>query len=303
MSQEEICLAKIKSKGFSELQAKAIHKSNEEALKKKLASVKPNILVQIPLATISADETDNELSSLFSSSAFNSRSTSTYSNSKSYASIEGIRVERQNDKFESFIFNEQIKSHIPYSPTSCVEHTQKSASMELLLSQQRARHGMDMYDIITMQSRSDLDLLMSQGSSYDEAVLIIFDNYTSHFEPPPAKPQQDQENQHKTFGLKSQSMDAYHQSSRPFTVLRTVSESPRRVGRNRSTSNAVETDITTTSPSLWELCEEERDARERSSRPVSLSRRNPFAQGRVVCNPPTPTSGKISSRKSFSSKQ
>lgn len=302
MSEEEICIAKIKSKGFSDQQARAIHKLNEEAIKKKSAFTKPIISLQIPLETTSADETDDELSSLFSSSsAFNSRSTSTYSNSKSYASMDGsgLRVEKQNDKFDSFIFNDQIKSYTPYSPTSNI---QKSASIELLLSQQRARHGMDMYDIITMQSRSELDSLMSQGSSYDEAVLIIFDNYTSHFEPPSKSPP-DQEKQHKTFGLKSQSMDAYHQSSRPFTVLRTVSESPRRVGRNRSTSNAVETDITTTSPSLWELCEEERDARERSSRPVSLSRRNPFAQGRVVCNPPTPTSGKISSRKSFSSKQ
>eukprot|EP01034_Spumella_vulgaris_P033129 gene33129-40881_t len=193
----------------------------------------------------------------------------------------GIRVERLN-KPDSFIFD-QIKSHIPYSPTSCTENTQKSASMELLLSQQRAKHGIDMYDNITMQNRSELDSLIAHGTSYDEAVLMMFDNYTTHFDE--EEPEVETQTEQPFSGLKSQSMDAYC-PNRPFKATRALSDSPRG-NRLRSKTAAGQQDCVDnynqiSKSSSRDLDEEERDNRERCSRPVSLSRRNPFAQGRTA---------------------
>eukprot|EP01034_Spumella_vulgaris_P026469 gene26469-33049_t len=54
-----------------------------------------------------------------------------------------------------------------------------ASSVELLLSLQIAKYGISMYDILTPARKNEMKIYIQQGNTYDEAALIVFQEYVS----------------------------------------------------------------------------------------------------------------------------
>jgi hypothetical protein len=190
-------------------------------------------------------------------------------------------------------------------------------SIDILLALQKAKHGISMYDIITPSSLKQIHFLMkSQHLSHDEAALILFEKFTANFQRSVSHNQDDgDENEDRSTAL---SMDLKCLSLDSFAVTPEPPVTPRQHYTDKSRSMG----LTIKPPEYIHHHHHHKESKkkdkkqqqdedepktycrtnsENSMSPVgygggkiispsshktsSLSKRNPFAQDRVVASP------------------
>eukprot|EP01034_Spumella_vulgaris_P033130 gene33130-40882_t len=182
----------------------------------------------------------------------------------------------------------------------------------MLLSLQKAKHGISMYDIITPASLRRINSLMkSQGMTYDEAAMILFDKFTSNFQQSVHHSQdedEDDEMRPTISDLKCHSHDSFtaQQQQQVQQALPTPAPSrsrPHYTDKARSEGLTIKPSLEKTyrgkpvPPPQETEKTYSRTSSENSMSPTSpppsgdrgktssLSKRNPFAKDRVVASP------------------
>jgi uncharacterized DUF497 family protein len=304
-SHEDIHIKKIMSRGFSFSKAKKIHDCNlANDLKK---SNKEKRLIQVgSFNSVVASTNMEEVKTTRSSS------TSSYGTADPKAYDEDftttLLVDYQFSPVNNYIANDNNRS---------------STGTDLLVALQKAKYGICMYDILTKENEKDVQKLMKQGSSFDEAAVILFEKFTSALQcvsddcnSPDYYYAHSSElsDSLKRMSSRSDQMDMHRLSSnsrseydgtkrlssnsdrttpsllssppRPTSSPRPTPERIASLERPRAASNAISR---TSSQGRMTSTPSPQPAVAVSSRPVSLSRRNPFMQGRTVFVESSPT--------------
>jgi hypothetical protein len=187
---DDMTIKLIMTKGFSNQQAQLIQEKNIAAASKKRnqtafqGSIKnENVFTKASSIHADVDEATSASSSV-NDSISNSSSLDQYNLSEQ--DIPNISTKLKSD------FNLHIDTSLPVEITRVISTPRSdtnilqqypegynASSVELLLSLQIAKYGLSMHDIITPARGAEMKTLMQLGNSYDEAALILFQEYVS----------------------------------------------------------------------------------------------------------------------------
>ncbi len=82
-----------------------------------------------------------------------------------------MECDREEQQIDIFRHNQETK----------VSQRRPSISTEILISLQQSKYGLCMYDLVTSETQTELFTFMEEGLSFDEAALMLFTRYKAEF--------------------------------------------------------------------------------------------------------------------------